>query len=191
LDKKLNRIEGKIVMKKAYVIFTLVVAAFLSAAHAEASGFVHEKFQKTFYFSSAGKATNSGLSASSPKAMVDNAALWAIPAGSVIEKVYAVVDVAVAGTTDLDVGDNDSSNGFLDGSVSLTLGTPGMYGWNAKVAGSYLRVQTAGATDAADIYVVPDAKYYGASGKSLAVDFTGAATAGKLRVVVEGYNVGS
>jgi hypothetical protein len=66
-----------------------------------------------------------------------------------------------------------------------------MYGWDAKVAGSYLRVQTAGATDAADIYVVPSAKYYSATGKEVKLDVTGSNTAGAARVVIEGFYIGS
>lgn len=172
---------------------SLILAATAMLTHLPhayaASGFIGEEFTKVFYFESGGKGSGSALSAANAAALSDKT-LWAIPAGTVIRKVYAVIDTAVTGTTDLDIGDDDSGNGFLDGSGSLTLGTPGMYGWSAKVAGSYLRTQTAGATDAADIYVVPNAKYYSASGKSLIADFTGTNTAGKLRIVVEGYRLG-
>lgn len=148
-------------------------------------GNANEKFKKTFYLESGGKGEQTGLDAANAKNFVD-ADLMAIEAGMVIEKVYVVVDTAITGTSNLDVGDDDDADGYVDGSLSVTLGTPGMYGWNAKVAGAYLRVETAGATDAADIYVVPSAKYYSAAGKEIKLDVTGTNTAGKARVVVEG-----
>lgn len=147
--------------------------------------FKGEKFIKEIFLS--GTATGgSGASADSPLPFVDGD-LWAIPAGTVIEKCYLIVDVAITGTTNLDIGDDDDADGFVDGSLSVTLGTPGMYGWNAKLAGAYLRVETAGATDAADIYVVDNAKYYAAAGKELKLDVTTANTAGSARVIIEGY----
>jgi hypothetical protein len=172
---------------KAFI--ALFLGLFLTMPALAAGGFQKEKFQKTFYIAYGGAATNSGMNPASPKPFTDGD-LWAIPAQTVIERVYAIVDTAVTGTTDFDIGDDDDSDGFLDGSLSLTIGTVGMYGWNSKVAGAYLRVQTAGATDAADIYVVPNAKYYSAAGKSLKLDGTGTATAGKVRIIVEGFYVG-
>lgn len=154
-----------------------------------AAPFAGEKFQKVIYFSATG--TGSGESASNPLAMsADNANLWDIPAGTLIERCYLVVTGAITGTTNFDIGDDDDADGFIDSSLSVTLGTPGMYGWDAKNAGAYLRIQTAGATDAADIYVVPNAKYYSAAGKELKMDLTTAATAGALYVVVEGMYLG-
>jgi len=145
----------------------------------------NEKFRKTFYFEHGGKGGLTGLDDANAKTIVDTD-LMAIEAGMVIEKVYVIVDTAITGTTNLDVGDDDDADGFVDGSLSVTLGTPGMYGWDAKLAGAYLRVQTAGATDAGDIYVVPNAKYYAAAGKEVKLDVTTASTAGKFRVIVEG-----
>lgn len=150
-------------------------------------GFVRERFQVFKYLAYGG--TGSGESFSNPLPFVD-ADLWAIPAGIVIDKCYLVVTTAITGTTDLDVGDDDDPDGYIDGSGSVTLGTPGMYGWNAKVAGAYLRVQTAGGTDALDIDVVPNAKYYSATGKELKLDVTTANTAGAACVVVEGVYLG-
>lgn len=150
-----------------------------------AIGFAGEKFRKTFYLEHGGKGDQNGLDAANAKPFSDTD-LMSIEAGMVIEKVYVIVDTAITGVTDLDVGDDDDADGYVDGSLSVTLGTAGMYGWNAKVAGAYLRVQTAGATDAADIYVVPSAKYYVAAGKEIKLDVTTASTAGKARVIVEG-----
>ena len=152
-------------------------------------GFAGERFQKIFYFAYGG--TGDGSSAQAPLGMAaDNATVWEIPAGTLIDKCYMLLDVAVTGTTNFDIGDDDDADGYIDGSLSVTLGTPAMYGYDAKLAGAYLRVQTAGATDAGDIYVVPNGKFYAASGKELKMDLTTAATAGSLRVVVEGIYFG-
>ena len=148
--------------------------------------FVYEKFRKVIHLKHGGVGAGKSYDDALPIASGD---LMTIEAGMVIEKVYAVVDVAVTGSTDIDVGDDDDSDGFIDGSLSLTLGTPGMYSWNAKVAGAYMRVQTAGATDALDIYVVPNAKYYSAAGKEVKAAVTGASTAGQVRVIVEGMKL--
>lgn len=153
------------------------------------NSFAGEAFTKVIYFAYNGTGNGSSAQAALPMA-ADNATLWNIPAGTLINKCYVIIDSAVSGTTNFDIGDDDDADGFVDSSLSVTLGTPGLYGWDAKLAGAYLRVQTAGATDAADIYVVPAAKYYSATGKELKMDLTTAATAGSLRVVVEGYYFG-
>lgn len=150
----------------------------------------NQKFVKEIFLAFGGVAGNSGEHAGSPKPFADGD-LWAIEAGCIIDKVYMVIDTAITGSTDLDVGDDDDADGFIDGSLSLTLGTAGMYGNNAKLSGAYLRVQTAGATDAADIYVVPASKYYSAAGKEIKLDATGTNTAGAARVIIEGYKVAS
>ena len=169
--------------------FFAIVMAISFGVTAEAQS-VKTPFKKQVHFAVTGCAAgNQGSSYAAPKCFGD-VDVWAIPAGAVIEKVYTIIDTAITGTTDFDIGDDDDPDGFLDGSLSLTIGTAGMYGWNVKVAGAYLRVQTAGATDAADIYVVPNAKYYSASGKEVKMDATGAATAGQARIVVEGYYAG-
>lgn len=148
-------------------------------------GVLNEKFMKAFYFAHGGSGNNSGLSENNAKTIADQD-IMTIDPGTVIEKVYVIVDTAITGTTDIDIGDDDDADGYVDGSLSVTVGTPGMYGWNVKTSGAYLRVQTAGATDAGDIYVVPNAKYYSAAGKEIKLDATGASTAGKFRVIVEG-----
>lgn len=149
-------------------------------------GFAGEKFQVVRYYEH-GK-SGSGEHASDPAAISD-ADIFAIPAGTVIEKAYVIVDTAVTGTTVVEVGDDDNADGFVE-NAAITLGTPGMYGWDAKAAGDYLRVETAGGTDAADIYVVPQAKYYAAAGKEVKLNVTNASTAGAFRVVVEGMYLG-
>jgi len=149
----------------------------------------YERFNQVVHIKHGGSGDNSGLSADNAKTLTDQD-LWVIPAGCVIERVYLIIDTAITGTSDLDIGDDDDADGYVDGSLSVTLGTAGMYGWNAKSAGAYLRVQTAGATDAGDIYVVPNAKYYSASGKEIKLDVTGTSTAGVARVVIQGFMVG-
>ena len=176
-------------MKFVMILIAAATLMLAGAEKAEAQA-VKQAFQKQVHFAVTGCAAgNRGTSYAAPKCFGD-VDVWAIPAGAVIEKVYTIIDTAITGTTDFDIGDDDAADGFLDGSLSLTIGTAGMYGWNVKVAGSYLRVQTAGATDAADIYVVPNAKYYSASGKEVKMDITGAATAGQARIIVEGYFAG-
>jgi hypothetical protein len=166
--------------------FMLAVLAFLTLVSGSAfAQFKNEPFTVVRYLAHGG--TGSGESLQSPAALADGD-LWSIPAGTVVTKVYVVVDTAITGTTALNVGDDDDNDGFTP-TASVTLGTPAMYGWDAKTAGAYLRVQTAGATDALDIYVVPNAKYYSAAGKEVKLDTTTASTAGAARVVIEGYSL--
>lgn len=150
-------------------------------------GFGGEAFQEIRYYAHGG--TGSGKSASNPAPMSDQD-VFALPAGTLVTNVFVIVDTAITGVTNLDVGDDDDADGWVDGSLSVTLGTVGMYGWDAKLGGAYKRVQTAGATDAGDIYVVPAAKYYAAAGKEIKLDTTTASTAGAFRVVVDGFYFG-
>lgn len=171
-------------------LITLILAlCFVAPAMAD-GGFQKEKFSIVVYLAYGGSASNTGLNPASPKPFADGD-LWAIPANTVIEKVYTVIDTAITGTTNLDVGDDDDPDGFIDGSLSVTLSSEGMYGWNVKTGGAYLRVETAGATDAADIFVVPNAKFYSATGKEVKLDITTTNTAGKARVIIEGYYLGA
>ena len=145
------------------------------------------KFMELVYFSALGSGDNGGHSSGNAKSMAaDNVNVWTIPAGTLIENVYMILTAAITGTTNLDFGDDDDADGYIDSSLSVTLNTPGVYGANAKLAGAYLRVETAGGTDAADIYVVPQVKYYAAAGKEIKMDLTGAGTAGSFILVIEG-----
>lgn len=156
-------------------------------AQAGATGFAGEPFTEVRYYAFGG--TGSGKSASNPASVTDQD-VFAIPAGTVVSNVFVIVDTAITGTTNLDVGDDDDPDGWVDGSLSITLATPGMYGWDAKLGGAYKRIQTAGATDAGDIYVVPNAKFYAAAGKEIKLDITTANTAGAFRIVVQGFYFG-
>jgi hypothetical protein len=174
---------------KFLMMILLALASLFSSSMALAGpfGFAGQKFVEVRYFAHGG--TGSGESASNPAPISDQDVV-ALPLGTTVENVYVIVDTAITGTTNLDVGDDDDADGWVDGSLSVTLGTPGMYGWDAKLGGAYKRIQTAGATDAADIYVVPNAKFYAAAGKELKLDTTTASTAGAFRVVVEGTYFG-
>lgn len=178
-------------MKKLFGLVAMFAAlAAPVSALAAGPGFKGECWNKTFYFSGpSGKGSASGLSAGNAKAIADTD-IMAIEAGTVISDVKVIIDSAVTGSTAIDIGDDDAASGYC-ANASLTLGTPGMYCQNAKVQGSYLRVQTAGATDALDIYVVPSSKYYSASGKELKLDNTTTNTAGAFRVIVSGCKVGA
>jgi len=170
-------------------IIALVLGLFMAVPAMADGGFEKLKFTKVVYLAFGG--TGAGNNPADPKSLNADSDLWAIPANTIIEKMYVVIDTAITGTSNLDIGDDDDADGFVDGSASVTLGTAGMYGWDVKNAGAYLRVQTAGATDAADVYVVPNAKFYSATGKEVKLDITGTNTAGKVRVVIEGYYLGA
>lgn len=169
------------------LFFTMAMG---TQSFAGSGGAIGQKFVKEVYVKFGGSSANAGNSYSDAKSCAADGDLWDIPAGVIIDKVYVSIDALVTGSSDLDIGDDDDPDGFVDGSLSVTLGTVGVYSLNAKVAGAYLRVQTAGATDAADIYVVPASKYYSAAGKEVKMDITTACTAGKFRVIIEGYYLG-
>lgn len=179
-------------MNKFKLFSGLMIAALLSTATAQAAGpgFQGECFEKVFYFSGpSGKGSASGKSAANAAAIKDGD-IMSIEAGTIIKTVTVLLDTAVTGSTALDIGDDDGATSFCP-TASITLATPGMYCGNAKARGAYLRVQTAGVTDAADIYVVPNWKYYSAAGKEIKLDNTTTNTAGAFRVVVEGCKVGA
>lgn len=162
----------------------------LPDAYAGSGGQTGEAFIKTIYVKYGGATANSGSSYDAAKPCSGDLDLWDIPAGTMITKVYVKIDTAITGSTALDFGDDDDPNGYFDGGTSGAEGASliaGVYGWDVKGAGGYLRVETAGVSDAADIYVVPNAKYYAAAGKELKQDITTACTAGRYRVIVEGY----
>lgn len=173
---------------KNFWLLTAIAALAISAPVNASSGFKGESFEKVFYFSGAsGKGAHSGLSAANAKA-ISSADIMSIDAGMVISKVFVIVDTALTGTTSVKIGDDDLDDGFVR-NQDLSLSTVGLQSWSAKTSGAYLRVQTAGATDAADIYVVPNAKYYSAAGKEIKLATVGTNTAGAIRVVVQGIKL--
>ncbi len=179
-------------MKNFKMISALMIAMMFSTTMAQAAGpaFQGECWEKIFYFSGPlGKGSLSGKSAGNAKPIADTD-IMSIEAGTVIKAVTVIIDTAITGSTALDIGDDDGANSFCP-TASLTLATPGMYCSNAKSRGAYLKTVTAGATDALDIYMVPNWKYYSATGKEVKLDNTTTNTAGAFRVVVEGCKVGA
>jgi hypothetical protein len=159
----------------------------LTPKTANATVWAGDKFIKVLYFCGTtvgtGKATGTDPSNCLP---IKDETIFTTEAKMLITNMYMVITTTLTGTTDIDIGVTaDDADGFFDGSLALTALTPGVYGWDAKLKGAYLRVQTAGVTDAADIYVVPQAKYYTAA-TAIAMDVTTANTAGAFQVVIEG-----
>jgi hypothetical protein len=177
-------------MKK--VLATIVAFALMAlsahvaienSAHADALGFKGTKFHKEVWVcgTTAGTGDSSGRNGSNCLPF-GNVTAFAIPAGTIVEKVYVIVDVAVANGSAFLVGDDDTSNGYIP-SAAVTLGTPGLYGFNCGAQGTYLRDQGDGSSPAG---AKCQAKYYSVGTKSVKLGFTGVATAGALRVIVEG-----
>ncbi len=173
-------------------ITSIIVAALLTAptAFAAGPGFQGECWSKMFHFYGAsGKGSGSGMSAANAKAIASGD-IMAIEAGTIINSVSVIIDTALSGSTVIAIGDDDAAQGFCPGS-SVTLATPGLYCSNAKLQGSYLQVVTDGGSDAADVYVVPNSKYYSASGKEIKLSNTTTNTGGAFRVLVKGCKVGA
>lgn len=162
------------------------LAVFLMAATAVAAPPAKVPFNQVVYWSAAGSGSSTGSSADNALPLDADADIFTIPANTVIEKVYVVIDVAVSGTTGFDVGDDDDGDGFVDGSSSITLGSAGIYGYEAARAGQYLRLAQ-GVEGGTGNYMVPQAKYYSASGKEVKLDITGTPAAGSGKIVIEGY----
>lgn len=137
--------------------------------------FSNQPFREILHFYGAAAVASSpnnvGRSYGSPAPFVDSDTLFILLAYSMVHHCYAIVDVAVTGTSDLDVGPvGGDVDGFLDGSASLTLGTPGMYGYFTN----------AGALVGAGV------SYYSAVDVGIRHNFTTTNTAGKMRIVIEG-----
>ncbi len=157
-------------------------------SNAATTGWAGEKFQKVIYFcgTTVGTGNHSGINPANCMPIVDGT-IATIEAKSVVEHVYVIITTLLTGTSDLDIGDTNSSNGFVDGSASLTLGTVGVYSYAATVTGSYLHTSaavTSGGTG--QQYIVPQAKFF-ATADPVLLDVTTANTAGAFQVVIEGY----
>lgn len=167
-------------MKKLFVVLTLCLSL-VSAAYAGSFGFKGEPFHKEYWLGATATGKGDGSGPGNVMAISGNTlTLDAIPAGTMVEKAYAVVDVAVVGPTNFDLGDDDDADGMFDGGASgglnSGLGTPGLYHYDAKSAGAYL---------ATTVTITPKAKYYSGA-KSLFVTASPAASAGSMRVIVDG-----
>lgn len=140
-------------------------------------GFAGENFRKVVYFEHGG--TGDGNDVNNPLPIADDTSFFTVPAKSLVTNCYVLLDTAVTGTTDFDVGDATNADGLIDGSASLTLATPGVYSFDGTTSGAYLLAGTDG----------NQAKWY-SSATALAIDVTGTSTAGKFRIVLEGVHFG-
>jgi len=163
---------------KKYLSFVLIaaVAALASINGYAAGGFKKQKFQEVFYLEHGGKGDASGRSADNAAA-ISTRDVFAIPAGAVVENAYVIVDVAVVGLTSLDVGDDDDADGYCL-NADITLGTPAAYCANEADKGAYLHDSGASGSKV---------KYYSASGKEVKIDVVGPSSAGKAKIIVEGF----
>jgi len=165
---------------KFFSTLLLVFSLAFSGLTASAAPIGKKSFEHVIYVAYGGSSSYSGGDYITPKPISDGN-LWAIPAGAVIENVFVVVDTLVAGITAFNLGDADTASGFIV-SASGTLETTGLYYWGTDYKGAYLKSSNVVANHW-------EAKYYPASGKYLALDVTGTASAGKFRVIVRGYQV--
>ncbi len=93
-------------------------------------------------------------------------AVWAIPAGTLIEQVLARIKVAGVGAANLTVGDDDAATGFLVAADTVVaVGT--VYGEVPTTRGAYLYDATVKAG-----YI----KLYASAGKSVKIVLSGAQT---------------
>lgn len=160
----------------ALVATAISLMTFLPEAKAAGGGFSRQRFERVIYLSARGSAGGSGGSYSAPARLVDGD-LWLIPAGTVVERVTLIVDQGLTGLTDLDLGDEDDQNGYLDGSVDIaSLATAGAMSGTPPTA--------------AYLFPVGKEKYYSVGTKHLKLDVTGTATAGEARVIVQGFYPG-
>lgn len=115
--------------------------------------------------------TGNGTNKNSPLPL-SSGDVWNIPAGAVLTKVYAIVDSAMTGlSSGGNIGDADSATTWVTGSSSITpIST--VTGMKANTSSPQ------------------SPKYYSAAGL-LKWAATGTASAGKMRIVVEGYYVGT
>lgn len=168
-------------MNRIVMLIALVIGVQAPLALAGA-GFKGEKFEKVFYLEAGGVGLESGLGAKNAKDFVSSD-LMAIDAGSVIEKAFMIIDTPIVGLNSIEVGDDDDSDGFIV-NASVNRAVAGMYGWAAGASGAYLELQ---GVIGADVYVAGQAKYYSAAGKEVKLLVSGTASAGKARVVIQGY----
>lgn len=150
-------------MKSLMILVMFMVS---SVAQAAGGGFGGEQFmiQKCYAFGASGAG-----SFDNPAAGVDGD-ISRIPLNSVVDRVDVLVHTALAGTTDVLVGDDDDNDGYV-AAANVTEATPAMYSGE----GAYV---SAGAK-----------KYYSASSKELKLDVVGTLSAGKYCVMAFGYRL--
>lgn len=123
-----------------------------------------DAFERVVYFEHGASGTGNSKDDRLPIATKSD--IMALNEGEVVEVAQVVIETAVAGATDIDIGDGTDADGYVDGSADLTLGTAGAY------AG-------AGA-------LLPD---HASAAKDVAMAVTGTSTAGKFAVVLKGYRI--
>lgn len=160
------------------------ISELLAPEKAEAAAVGRTEFEKVIYLSAYMTTTQSsaysGVDYRNAKGFYDGD-LWDIPAGTVIEDMYVIVDEAVAGISLFELGDDDDANDFI-ASATNPLQSLGLHYDELTSRGAYLKL--AGQN-------FRKYKYYSASGKELKLNVTGTATTGKARVVIKGYVVGT
>lgn len=170
---------------KFFASVLLLFAALIlpSTAHATAIG--GARFTKAIYLESSNlsptpSALNDGRDYASAKPLVDGN-LWAIPKNCIVDNVFVIVDEAISGLTAFNVGDTDTSNGYIASTSPFgSLGATGLKYWDVDYKGSYLK----GGSVVANHEL---SKFYSATGKYLTLDITGTSTAGRARVFATGY----
>lgn len=188
-------------MKKFNLFLVALTAILFSALTvplplASASvGVQGERFTKIYYFyGPSGKGSATGLDAGNAKAITTGNVML-IPANTVIENVYVVVDTAITGTGNLSVGDTDLLDGYV-GTNAITKSSTGMYGFdslskanaNSTATSNYLAVSTNSAALGKSTVTNPG-KLYTAGTKYITLAASGTNTAGAMRVVVQGFRL--
>lgn len=132
------------------------------------TGFVNEGIMLVSKYFEHG-ASGSGKSAAD-RAAIETNDIFSLEPGVRVVQAYVEIETAVTGSTAIDIGDDDDADGFIP-TASLTLGTPGTYGYGVDEKGVYL-------ADTGE----ERSKYYGVADKEAKMAVTGASTAGKLAV---------
>ena len=172
-------------MKILSILILAIAMIFSTIPKANASPIGMQPFHQVIYISGHVNATNgaahTGTDYNNAKSFFDQQVLWSIPAGTVIQGMYMIVDEALTGTSALTIGDGSSATGYITAITGT--GSLGLQYYGAGLKGSYLQGAVGNISSA-----LPAAKYYSAAG-SLLLSVTGAATAGKIRLVVYGYSL--
>lgn len=138
--------------------------------------FVGESFTHVFYFEHGASGTGQGPE---DRAALETADMLALPAGTIVEDAYVVIETAITGATAINIGDDDDADGYVP-TASLTLGTPGVYGAGEDQKGALL-----GSSESKRVSL------YTAAGKEAKFAVTGTSTAGKGYVVLKGVRPGA
>jgi hypothetical protein len=165
-----------------FTVLIGLVLAFATSAFASPVG--KSPYEKVVYLSAAATATQSAAYAgndyTSPKGFYTGT-LFQVPANTVIEEVYAIVDVALSGPSALKVGDANDDDGFI--TYYQALGNLGIAYSSLGELGAYMRTSTG------NISGVFKAKKYYSAATNIILTVTGAATAGKVKLLFKGYTL--